>query len=112
MSSLFRSFHVSVAAAVEVRIVGFREAGAVRAHVLAGAELHRGLAVALDVPREAEARRDVVPVRQVLRARSKCADRHEAAGAERRAPSIELLKCSKRTPGLIVKRPTVHESCA
>ena len=43
-------------------------------------------------------------------------DENCRAGTNRPAPtpvaSIELLKCSKRIPGLIEKRPSVHESCA
>jgi len=41
---------------------------------------------------------------------SKCRPGTKRPAATSRA-SIELLKCSKRTPGLIVKRPTVQESC-
>ena len=72
--------------------------------------LTRRLAVALDVPREAEPRRDVVPVRHVLARRRTCGPARTGPAPTSRA-AIEPLKCSKRTPGLIVKRPSVQESC-
>ena len=94
--------------AVEIRIVRFREAAAVGPHVFAGAELDRGLAVALDVPREPEARRHVVPVRHVLPI-LESAERHEAA--RRDAPSldraVEMLEPYAWIDGESPERPRV-----
>src|SRR5207342_3378297 len=95
-------------AAVEIGIVGLREAGAVGADVLADPELDGSLAVALYVPRETQSRRDVVPVRHVG-LRVELSRRHETTGLDAACADrpVEVLETHAGIDGEAAKRPGI-----